>query len=41
LKYQVTLSKDLNYIDENQYDELQNRAKEVGRLLNGLMLSLE
>lgn len=41
LKYQLTLSKDLNYIDKTQYDELQNKAKEVGRLLNGLMVSLD
>lgn len=41
LKYQIILSKDLNYIDENKYDELLNKAKEVGRLLNGLMVSLD
>ena len=41
LKYQITLSKDLDYIDQDKYDELQNKAKEVGRLLNGLMVSLD
>lgn len=41
LKYQILLSKDLNYINEEKNNELQNKAKEVGRLLNGLMVSLE
>ncbi len=41
LKYQILLSKDLNYIDEEKSNELQNIAKEVGRLLNGLMVSLD
>jgi len=41
LKYQILLSKDLNYIDEDKNNELQNIAKEVGRLLNGLMVSLD
>jgi four helix bundle protein len=40
LKYQVILSKDLDYINEDKYDELQNKAKEVGRLLAGLIKSL-
>ena len=40
LKYQILLSKDLNYIDEDKYQELMNITKEVGRLLNGLMVSL-
>ena len=41
LKYQIMLSKDLNYIDEKKYNELQSKTKEVGRLLNGLMISLD
>jgi len=41
LKYQIFLSKDLNYINEDKYQEIINITKEVGRLLNGLMVSLE
>ncbi|AHM57301.1 hypothetical protein EAL2_c20200 [Peptoclostridium acidaminophilum DSM 3953] len=41
LKYQIMLSKDLNYIDEEKHDVLQEKAKEVGRLLNGLMVSVD
>lgn len=41
LKYQILLSKDLKYIDEEKNNELQNIAKEVGRLLNGLIVSLD
>jgi four helix bundle protein len=41
LKYQILLSKDLNYIDEEKYQETINITKEVGRLLNGLMISLD
>lgn len=41
LKYQIFLSKDLNYIDENKHDVLQEKAKEVGRLLNGLIVSVD
>ena len=41
LKYQILLSKDLKYIDEEKNNELQNIAKEVGKLLNGLMVSLD
>ena len=40
LKYQILLSKDLNYIEEDKHQELMNITKEVGRLLNGLMVSL-
>ncbi len=41
LKYQVLLSKELKYIDEDKCQEILNITKEVGRLLNGLMVSLE
>ena len=41
LKYQILLSKDLNYINEDKYQEILNITKEVGRLLNGLMVSLD
>jgi len=35
VKYYITLSKDLNYIDEKAYNQLFASAEEVGRLLNG------
>jgi len=41
VKYQLLLSKDLKYIDENKYKEMLSLAKDVGRLLNGLIVSLE
>jgi four helix bundle protein len=41
LKYQILLSNDLNYINEDTYKDLLNITKEVGRLLNGLMVSLD
>ena len=41
LKYQIMLSKDLQYINKSEYDNLQNTTKEVGRLLNGLMVSFD
>lgn len=36
-KYQLLLSKELNYIDEAIYDEVYNIADEVGKLLGGLI----
>jgi four helix bundle protein len=41
LKYQILLSNDLNYINEDTYKDLLKTTKEVGRLLNGLMVSLD
>ncbi len=41
LKYYIILSKDLNYIAYNEYEKLLNKAREVGRLLNGLLVSLD
>jgi len=35
LKYQLLLAKDLNYIDEKDYNKLIELAEEVGKLLNG------
>lgn len=35
VKYYITLSKDLKYIDEKNYEQLYNYAEEVGRLING------
>jgi len=41
VKYQLLLSKDLNYINTEVYNETLVIAQEVGRLLNGLMKSLK
>jgi len=41
VKYQALLARDLNYINESSYDEVLKLAKEVGRLLNGLLVSIE
>ncbi|NLK22325.1 MAG: four helix bundle protein [Epulopiscium sp.] len=41
VKYKLLLSKDLRYISENKYKEVLVLAKEVGRLLNGLIVSVE
>lgn len=35
VKYYITLSKDLEYINENKEAELENLSNEVGRLING------
>jgi len=35
VKYYIILSKDLQYINENDYEQLTNSAEEVGRLING------
>jgi len=40
VKYQILLAKDLQYIDENNYKEVLSLAKEVGKLLNGLIVSI-
>ncbi|WP_031514140.1 four helix bundle protein [Desulfofalx alkaliphila] len=40
VKYQLLLAKELKYIDENRYKEALKSAEEVGRLLNGLMVSI-
>ena len=39
LKYQLILSRDLGYISENKYNELNNLAEEVSRLLYGWIKS--
>ncbi len=41
LKYQMLLARDLEYINNNTYENALKLAKEVGRLLNGLMKKLE
>lgn len=40
MKYQLLLAKDLHYINENIYKDVLILAQEAGRLLNGLMVSL-
>jgi len=35
VKYYIILSKDLQYINEQDYEQLTNSAEEVGRLING------
>ncbi len=39
-KYQLLLARDLNYIDKRTYEETVEIAKEVGKLLAGLIKSL-
>ena len=36
-KYQILLARDLNYIDDYTFKEVLELAKDVGRLLNGLI----
>jgi len=36
-KYQLLLSKDLGYINDQVYEELIERCYKIGRLLNGLI----
>ncbi len=40
-KYQLLLAKDLKYIDEQKYKEILNLSKDVGRLLAGLIKTLD
>ena len=41
LKYQILLAKDLQYISEEKYNALLEKAMEIGRMLAGLIKSLE
>ncbi len=41
VKYQILLAKDLKYIDEVVYKEVYRRMDEVGRLLGGLIKTLD
>lgn len=36
-KYHLLLSKDLNYINDTQYDDLMNKCIKIGKMLNGLI----
>lgn len=41
VKYQLLLARDLKYINDEQYKELLSLAKDIGRLLNGLLIKIE
>ena len=41
MKYQLLLAKDLNYIDENNYNELKSKYERISQMLTGLAKSLE
>lgn len=40
-KYHILLSKDLNYVNENEYLQFQEQSEIVGRQLNGLIKYLK
>lgn len=40
-KYYLLLSRDLRYLENEQYKKLVNLSEEVGRMLRGLIKSLE
>ena len=41
IKYFLLLSKDLNYMDEKQYEQLKNKIEGIIKMLNGLISSLK
>lgn len=41
LKYQILLSKELNYINKEDFNYLNNKVMEIGRLLPGLIKRVE
>lgn len=41
LKYQVLLSKDLGFLDVNDYNTLKDELDEISRMLAGLIKALE
>lgn len=41
VKYQYLLAKDLKYIDESQYNTVLKLANDIGRMLNGLITTLD
>lgn len=41
LNYQMLLSRDLGYIDKNNYEKFVEQAVEVGKLLTGVMKSVD
>lgn len=40
LKYQLMLSRDLNYLDEKKYKEFREKAESVSKMLTRLAMSL-
>ena len=40
VKYLILLSKDLKYITENEYQELNNELSKISKMLNGLIYLL-
>jgi four helix bundle protein len=40
-KYLVLLSKDLNYVNQETYENLNELLNEIGKMLNGLIRSLK
>ena len=40
-KYQLLLSRDLNYIRSNKYSEIKSEADEIGKMINGLISYLK
>jgi four helix bundle protein len=41
VKYFIILSKDLEYITNKKAEKLTENAREIGRMLNGLMNSIQ
>jgi four helix bundle protein len=39
-RYHLLLSKDLDYLSQEKYDELTKKSEEVSKMLNGLIKSL-
>ena len=40
-KYHLRLSKDLGYLDQNSYEKFKNGYETVGKMLNGLINSIQ
>ena len=40
-KYHLILSKDLHYLPEDQFEDLNQKCDEIGRMLSGLQRSLK
>jgi four helix bundle protein len=40
-KYHILLARDLNYVNDRTYLEIQNRCEEIGRMLAGLVRSIK
>ena len=40
-KYHLLLARDLSYLKSNNYNELQSRCEEIGKMLSGLVGSIK